>query len=519
MLPSRITPTLLLILDGFGIAKPSFGNAITATTAPYIFTLMDTYPTMLLKAHGKAVGLLPGQEGNSEAGHFAIGAGRVVEQDLVSISRGIKDGTFFKNTALTQAIAHAKKHSSRVHVMGLLTDGQSAHAHPDHLYAILKMCHIAGVPVALHLFTDGRDSSPHGAITFLRLLRKHMFANQQIATISGRMYGMDRNKLWDRTARAYEAIVRGTAESTARSAEEAIEQAYNRGQTDEFIEPAIIKKKGKPAAPVADDDAVIFFNARSDRARQLTKAFVQIEFNKKNPGSFKRKRVLKNVFFCALTDFGPDLGDVVTAYPSPDIPDSLAAAIGDDYAQLYISESEKFAHITFFINGGYPHAINGEKREVLQSPDVYSYAKHPQMQTKKVVKRIVSYLDAGTYTFVCCNFPNADMVGHTGDIKATKKAVQAVDDGVKTLVKKILLANGQALIVGDHGNAEQLRRNGSKEVLTEHSVNPVPCIVVRGDLKGKKPKRKKGSLVDVAPTLLSMMGIKKPKKMTGKRLM
>ncbi len=512
-------PTVLIILDGFGLADVQHpGNAITPATAPHIFGYLKKYPYTTLKAHGKDVGLFTGQEGNSEAGHFNIGAGRVVEQDLVRISDAIKDGTFFKNEAFTQALHHAESHHAAIHVMGLLTNGQSAHAHPEHLYALLDyLRQHKFYSVVLHLFTDGRDSSPHSAITHLKRLRKYMKNNEKIGTVMGRFYAMDRNKLWERTEAAYNAIVLGQAAQTAESAEEAISHGYNRGETDEYISPTVILENNKPIAKINDHDVIYFFNARSDRARQITKAFVQSKFTAENPGAFKRNRWPKDIRFVAMTDFGPDLPDIYTAFPSPDVKNSLAKAIGEQARQLYISETEKYAHITYFINGGYAQPINGEVRELVSSGDTYSYADKPRMHSAEVTKRILDHLRHHRYDFVAVNFPNADMVGHTGDFGATCKAVRAIDRHVNQIVSFVLKRHGQVIITADHGNAEVMYNPNNGEMDTEHTTNPVPFIVVRDTMKTFHLKS--GRLADVAPTVLALMGIIKPKEMTGKSLL
>ncbi len=515
------TPTLLIILDGFGMGKlDDPGNAITPKTAPHIFGYMKRYPSTQLTAHGTAVGLFRNQEGNSEAGHFNIGAGRVVEQDLVRISHAIKNGTFFKNEAFKQAIHHAKKHRAAVHVMGLLTDGQSAHAHPEHLYALLKYIRDSfSGQVYVHLFTDGRDAPPHAAVGFLRALRARL-EKEEIATIMGRFYAMDRNKLWKRTQAAYETVVCGKGTCTADSAEEAVAQAYNRGETDEYICPTVIVKKGKPVAKIQDNDVMFFFNARSDRARQLTKALVQKDFVEKNRGAFRRSKMPKNTRFVAMTDFGPDLQGVFTAFPSPDVSHSLAAAIGTARRQLYISETEKYAHVTYFINGGFPKPIDHEDRELVRSEDVYSYVERPQMMTAEVTHRVLMYLKEKKYTFVCINFPNADMVGHTGNITAAKKAISFLDGHVAEVVEYVLSQHGTVVITADHGNAEHMIDMKTGEMRTQHTTNPVPCIIINEALRKKHAAlKKRGRLGDIAPTLLKLMDIKKPKEMTGTSLL
>lgn len=511
-------PFLFIILDGFGLAKfDAPANAITPKTAPYIFSCLKKYPSTKLTAHGEAVGLFKDQEGNSEAGHFNIGAGRVIEQDIVSISKEIDNGKFFKNTAFIQALNHAKKFKSTVHLMGLLTDGQSAHAHPEHLYALLEFFQKAKYKkVFLHLFTDGRDSPPHAALEYIREVENHM-KGEKIATLMGRFYAMDRGKTWERTEKAYNAMVLGEAECLDETPEAVISQAYNRGETDEYIAPTFIHEKGKPLAEIKDNDVVIFFNSRSDRARQITKAFVQKDFEAENPGAFRRKRVLKNLCFVAMTDFGPDLPGILTAFPSPDVQKSLAKVIGETYNQLYVSETEKYAHVTYFINGGFASPINGEKRELIHSTKEYSYAKKPQMQAKKLTAKVQHYIKNGKYNFICVNFPNADMVGHTGNFRAAQKAIQTLDHCIKNLVPSVLQKKGIVVITADHGNAEEMTDSKTHEILTEHTINPVPFVIISKQFKNIH-LRKKGKLADIAPTILKIMGIQKPKEMTGKTL-
>lgn len=510
-------PTALIILDGFGFGRKNDpGNAITSATAPNIFSYLKKYPHSTLKTYGQYAGLFRKQVGNSEAGHLNIGAGRIVKQDLVVISEAIHDGTFFKNAAFKQALYHTKKYQAAVHVMGLLTDGASAHSYPEHLYALLELFRRAGQrKVFLHLFTDGRDSSPHGAINFLRDLRGHMLAQEKIATVMGRFYAMDRNKIWERIQLAYEAMVDGMG-NVASSAEEAVAQAYNRDETDEYITPTVIKERGRPVATIKDNDAIFFFNARSDRARQITKAFVQPDFNKKNPGSFARCRVPQKTRFVAMTDFGPDLPQVLTAFPSTDIKNCLPTIIDGHYHQLYISETEKYAHVTYFINGGFPDSLNGEKRELIHSDKIHSYADKPGMHAQLLADKISHYFKSGKYNFVCVNFPNADMLGHTGNLAAAKKGILAMDVAVKKVIDTLKEIHGQALIVADHGNADVMINKVTNEMMTEHTTNPVPAIIISEKLKLKKLKN--GILADVAPTLLKIMNIDKPKEMTGKTL-
>ncbi|OGH88836.1 MAG: phosphoglycerate mutase (2,3-diphosphoglycerate-independent) [Candidatus Magasanikbacteria bacterium RIFOXYC2_FULL_42_28] len=507
--------TALIILDGFGFGKKDDpGNAITSATAPNLFSYFKKYPHSTLKTYGQYAGLFPKQVGNSEAGHLNIGAGRIVKQDLVIISEAIHDGTFFKNTAFKQALYHAKKYNSAVHVMGMLTDGASAHSYPEHLYALLELFRREEQKkVYLHLFTDGRDSPPHAAAKYLVALRAKMQGAEKIATVMGRFYAMDRNKIWERIKLAHDALV-GCVGNTAVSAEDAIAQAYNRGETDEYITPTVITEHGHPVTKVQDNDVIFFFNARSDRARQITKSFVQPDFNKKNPGSFTRCHVPKDIRFVAMTDFGPDLPNVLTAFPSEDIKNCLPAVIDGHYKQLYISETEKYAHVTYFINGGYPDALNGEQRELIHSDKIHSYAQKPQMHAPQLAQKISHYFKTGKYNFICVNFPNADMLGHTGNLAAAKKGIATMDVAVKKIINTLKEIHGQALIVADHGNAEVMINHKTKEKMNEHTFSPVPCILIGGKAK----RLRNGILADVAPTLLKMMNIAKAKEMTGRPL-
>jgi 2,3-bisphosphoglycerate-independent phosphoglycerate mutase len=347
--------TLLVILDGWGVSdkKQISPSPIRADTAPHFFSWLKKFPYTELEASGEAVGLFKGQEGNSEAGHLNIGAGRIVKQDALYISDAIEDGSFFKNAAFQQALHHVKKYQTAVHVMGLLSNHNSAHSCPEHLYALLELFHQEKIPqVYLHLFTDGRDSGTMDAPLHLKKLREHFYGTEKVASIMGRFYPMDRNRNWDRIEKAYNTIVSGVALYSATSPEEALMQAYERGETDEFISPTVIVEYGKPTATVGDNDALFFFNLRSDRARQLTKALVQKDFEEMHTGVFVRERIPQNTRFVAMTDFGPELPGVLIAFPSRDVKNGLVATLCPR-KQLYIAETEKFAHITYFLNGGF----------------------------------------------------------------------------------------------------------------------------------------------------------------------
>lgn len=509
--------TILIIVDGWGIGNPKDpGNPVTPKTAPNYFAFLKKYPNGKLEASGESVGLVKGQEGNSEAGHLNIGAGRVVLQDSVYISQAIKEGVFFKNNAFHQAIGHVRKHKSAVHLMGLLSNHNSAHSTPEHLYALLDLLRKENIKeVYLHLFTDGRDSGQYEATKHLRILEKFFYGNEKIATIMGRYYAMDRNKSWSRIKAAYEALVLGKGHKV-QSCSEALRDAYKEGESDEFLPPTVIVEKNKPVATIKDNDAIFFFNLRSDRARELTKAFVQPDFKRMNPGAFVRKKQPKNLCFVALTDFGPDLPNVFTAFPSRDVASSLVQVLCPR-KQLYIAESEKFAHITYFLNGGYAEHFCDENWVKISSPELKNYADKPEMSAKQLADYAVGAIEGGQYDFIAMNFANMDMVGHTGNFKAAEKAVFAVDEAIGRIIKAVIKHDGQAVITADHGNIEEMININSGEPNTEHSVNPVPFIIINSKLKMPK-KLPDGKLANVAPTVLKMMGIQKPAEMTAKSL-
>ncbi len=520
---NKTPTTVLIILDGFGLADPKQkGNAITPKTAPNFFGWWKKYPHTTLEASGVSVGLPRGQEGNSEAGHLNIGAGRIVKQDTLYITDAIKDGTFFKNNAFHEALHHVKKYKTAAHVMGLLSNHNSAHSCPEHLFALLDLFHDEGIKkVYLHLFTDGRDSGQHDASHHLKNFQNHFHGNEQIATVMGRLYGMDRNKNWHRTEKAYNAIVLGQGRKVA-NAEEALTQAYNSGESDEFIQPTVVTKGGNPVAKIQNNDVIFFFNLRSDRARQITKAFVHQQFEKENGGTFVRKKIPKNTRFVALTDFGPDLSGVLTAYPSRDVPSSLVQTLCPR-RQLYLAESEKFAHVTYFFNGGYAQHFCDERWVKIASDRVKDFEFDPAMEAERIATYAVKAIESGEYEFIAINFANADMVGHTGNLSAGEKAVAILDTALARIVAAVLQNNAQCIITADHGNAEEMINLKTGEVDSEHSVNPVPLLLIGSSVvtrawKLKRKKFKKGKLADVAPTILKMMGIKKPKEMTGKSL-
>ena len=511
-------PIIVILLDGWGIAEPNKGNAITSAKTPNIDKFVQKYPYTELFAHGKHVGLPIGQVGNSEAGHMNIGAGRIVEQDAVIINNAIKEGTFFKNTAFHQAIKHVQKNKSRLHIMGMLAEKESPHSDTKHIYSILKIAREAKIKeIYLHLFTDGRDSPQYAGLKLVQEVQDRLHFNEKIVTIMGRFYAMDRNKKWDRTKQAYEALVLGKGEQCI-TAINTITQSYNRRETDEFIRPYVIGEKNEiKDTRIKNDDSVIFFNLRSDRARQLTKTFLQKKFNKKNSNAFIRKKVLKNIQFAAMTDFGPDLDGILTAYPSMDLEGTLPIAL-TTITQIYMAESEKFAHVTYFFNGGYKGKVNGEDHYMIDSPDVKSYDETPIMRTEDLTTKILNNLKSKKYDFTFVNFAAPDMIGHTGNLKAAIDCCEKIDKYIGKIVKKYLKENGSIIITADHGNLDEMINLKTGEIITKHSTNKVPFLIINNNINKNKLKNN-GVLGDIAPTIIKLAGEDKPIEMTGESLL
>lgn len=507
---------ILLILDGWGVGRNDKSNPIFLSKPKFINSLYHKYPWTTLSASGQSVGLPINQVGNSEAGHMNLGAGRIVDQEAVKISKQINTGEFFKNPAFLAAIKHVKNNKSSLHLMGMLSNGQSPHSDFDHLLALLTLARKFNLKnVYLHLFTDGRDSPPFSSLKLVMALERSLMKNEIIATIIGRFYAMDRKKDWQRIVSAYNAMVDGRDAYQAKSPQEGISRAYNSGLNDEFIKPIVIYQKQKMISRIKDNDSIIFFNLRSDRARQLTKPFVQIDFEQKNQGAIKRKKVLKNILFVSMTDFGPDLDSILTAYPSEDIKSTLPMVLKNK-KQLYIAEMEKYAHVTFFFNGGYSDPVNGEIRINVPSPKVDNYDLIPAMSTKLIAKKVINSLS--TFDFICVNFACPDMIGHTGNIEAAKKTVQAVDYYVKKIYEAAIKIGAVLIITADHGNIEYMFNPETGEKITEHTNNRVPFILISKKFKKSIKLKKNGVLGDVAPTILKIFGINKPKEMTRKGL-
>jgi 2,3-bisphosphoglycerate-independent phosphoglycerate mutase len=502
---------ILIILDGWGVAPPSSGNAIELAHKPYFDSLMAKYPYTKLNATGLAVGLSENERSGSEAGHFNIGAGRIIKQDSEIINEEIESGKFLKNPRIRRTINHAVTQKTDLHLIGLLSDSDSPHSDPKHLYALMQMAKEAGLEnVYLHLFTDGRDAYEKGALSFLEDLNFKIkeIGVGRIASIGGRYYGMDRVKHWDRLQKAYDAMVLGEGRRF-KSAEEVIKTAYNESITDEFIVPAVlVDENEQPVATIKNNDAVIFFNLRGDRARQMTKLLTMEDMK-----DYKdRKHKLKNIFMCTLTDFGKDL-PVQIAYSSQEVEGSLPEAL-TGLKQLYIAEEEKYPHVTYFINGGHREIVDDEDREKVASENVPSYDQKPEMSADKVTDIIVSNVENSVYDFILVNFANADMVGHTGNLKATVQAVEYLDKCLERVVEKVIESGGVAVVTADHGNADEMIDPATGRVSTMHSKNPVPFIVAKKIMtKDNCHLKPNGVLGNVSPTLLDLLNIPKPKKM------
>jgi len=502
-------PTILMILDGWGVAPPSRGNAISMAKKPNLDRLYSLYPSTVLGATGKNVGLEGNKMSGSEAGHLNIGAGRIVKQDSYYITESIKNGTFFKNEAFVGAVQHVEKNKSRLHLLGLMSNEDSPHSDPEHFRALLKLAKINGIEeVFCHFFTDGRDSYPQSALENLAHFKKIMEEEGvgRIATLGGRFYGMDRTKIWKRIILAYDAMVYGRG-GQANSPEEIIENAYKNGIKDEYIFPSVVMENDKPLAQIKESDAVIFFNLRSDRARQFSKLFVAVNNQKIIEEDMPIVDRIKNLYFVAMTSFGPDL-DIHTAFMDKEVSHTLPVAL-QSLRQLYISETEKFAHITYFFNGGFANPIGGEERKILKSKKVNSYADFPEMDAREITKEVCDSIENDKYDFIALNFPNADMVGHTGDLKATIKAVEILDDQIGIISELVLKKGGNLIITADHGNADVMIDFNSDQPNTFHTKNPVPFVLVSDKYKENKLKGG-GILGNIAPTILHILEIPKP---------
>ena len=502
-------PVLLAILDGYGKSEIHEGNAIFTAKTPRMDEILNNNPNTVIHASGLDVGLPEGQMGNSEVGHTNIGAGRIVYQELTRITKSIKDGDFFENEVLNAACDNCIKNGSDLHIMGLLSDG-GVHSHIEHLYAIIELAKRKNVEnVYVHCFLDGRDVSPTSGASFAKALVEKIrdLGKGQIATVIGRYYAMDRDNRWERVSKAYDAIVNGVGEYSE-SAVTAIENSYNNDVTDEFVVPTVITTDGKPKGKLKENDSVVFFNFRPDRAREITRTIVDEEFT-----GFERK-FFKTYYVC-MTQYDASMPNVEVAFK----PQTLVNTLGETLSklglkQLRIAETEKYAHVTFFFNGGVETVYEGEDRILVPSPKVATYDMQPEMSAFEVTDKLLEALDTDKYDAIVLNFANCDMVGHTGDMGAAVKAVEAVDECIGKVYDKVMEKNGVILITADHGNAEQMVDPADKSVFTAHTTNVVPLIVAGlGDIKLET-----GRLADLAPTMLDIMSVDIPEEMTGKSL-
>ena len=501
--------TMLMILDGFGKNENENGNAVKLANTPNIDELMKKNPTTTIHTSGLAVGLPDGQMGNSEVGHTNIGAGRIVYQELTRITKSIEDGDFFSNEELCKAIENCKENNSKLHIMGLLSDG-GVHSHMRHLFAILELAKRKGLEdVYVHCFLDGRDTPPASAESYLLKLEEKMREKEigKIATISGRFYSMDRDKRWQRIKKAYDAMVNGIGER-ANSAVMAIESSYQKEVFDEFVEPTVIYSGEQPVAKIENNDSVIFFNFRPDRAREITRTMVDNEFKE-----FETKKL--NLYFVCFTQYDETMPNVKIAFKPTILKNTFGEYISNKgLKQLRIAETEKYAHVTFFFNGGNEQQYKGEDRILVPSPKVETYDLKPEMSAYEVTDKVVEKIKANEYDVIILNFANPDMVGHTGNLDAAIKAIEAIDECVGKILNAIKEVKGVLLMTADHGNAEQMIDYKTGEPHTAHTTNPVPLILVGME----DVKLKSGKLADLAPTMLDIMGLEKPQEMTGESL-
>ena len=501
-------------MDGYGIAPYGPDDAISPETSPRVIAMQDKYPSTRLKASGLAVGLPEGQMGNSEVGHLNIGAGRVIYQELTRITKAIEDGDFFTNPALVKAMDNAKRDGKKLHVMGLVSDG-GVHSHITHLFALVEMAKRRGLDnVYIHCFMDGRDTPPESGKGYIEQLQAHLdkLGFGKIATISGRFYAMDRDNIWDRVQKAYEALVDGKGIEESDPIE-AMQNSYDKGVTDEFVIPTVLTDGGKPVATVDEGDSVVFFNFRPDRARQITRSFIYPDF-----ASFPRTKGFLAPHFVSFTQYDVTFNDALDVAFRPE---SYTNTLGEYLAkqgikQFRIAETQKYAHVTFFFNGGVEAPNDGEDRILIPSPKIATFDMKPEMSAYEVADRAVEEIKSGKYGVMILNFANCDMVGHTGVMEAAKKAVEVTDECVQKVVDAILSVGGQAFVTADHGNCDHMF-DADGTPFTAHTTNPVPFIAIGVD--GVKALADGGRLCDIAPTMLDAMGLAIPSEMTGHSLL
>jgi 2,3-bisphosphoglycerate-independent phosphoglycerate mutase len=504
-------PVALIILDGWGVSENCENNAVCQAHTPRLDELAESYPTSSLKASGLNVGLPDGQMGNSEVGHLNIGAGRIIYQDLTRISRSIKEGDFFTNPTLLDALVRIRNAGGKLHLMGLLSDG-GVHSHNTHLYALIDLAKSEGVEVCVHAFMDGRDTPPQSGAGYLEQLEEEMIrlGHGRLATVIGRYYAMDRDNRWDRVKLAWQAMAMGQGQPADSSAA-AIQSAYKIGQTDEFVEPRVIQQDGLPIGCINDHDGIIFFNFRADRAREITRTFTEPGF-----AEFERPEVPELSVFSCLTEYDETFG-LPVAYASESYPRILGEVVADaGLLQLRIAETEKYAHVTFFFNGGVESPFANEDRALIPSPkEVATYDLKPVMSAPEVTDEVIRRIQTGIYDLIILNFANPDMVGHTGVLSAAISAMETVDSCAGRVVDALLEVGGCALITADHGNCEMMvDNNGTPH--TAHTTNRVPLVLV--DVDNRQADLQPGILADIAPTILGLMGLAVPAEMTGKNL-
>ena len=504
-------PTVLMILDGYGLNDTTKGNAVAEGKTPVMDKLMAEYPFVKGNASGMAVGLPEGQMGNSEVGHLNMGAGRIIYQELTKITKAIEDGDFFENQALLAACKNAKENNTALHMMGLVSDG-GVHSHNGHIYGLLELAKRQGVEkVYVHCFLDGRDTPPASGKDYVEALEAKMkeIGVGEVASVSGRYYAMDRDNRWDRVERAYNALVKGEGVQ-AESATAGIQASYDADKTDEFVEPMVIVKDGAPVATVKDGDSVIFFNFRPDRAREITRAMCDPEFT-----GFERRNGVFPLTYVCFTEYDETIPGKIIAFHKEEITNTFGEFLAaNGLTQLRLAETEKYAHVTFFFNGGVEVPNKNEDRILVKSPAVATYDLQPEMSAPEVGEKLVEAIKSDKYDVIIINFANPDMVGHTGVQEAAIKAVETVDTCVGNAVAALKEVDGQMFICADHGNMIDYETGAPH---TAHTTNPVPFILVNADPSWKL--REGGCLADIAPTLIEVMGMEQPKEMTGKSLL
>jgi len=511
-------PIFLIVMDGWGLGKTDQGNAIAHANLPTIQKLNSYYPLLALQASGISVGLPWGEEGNSEVGHMTLGAGKIIYQNMPKITMAIQTGVFFQNPAFLKASEHVKANNSALHLMGLVGKG-STHSYIDHLYALLELAKQQEITnVFIHVFTDGRDSAPDADAEVVFELQKKIkeIGVGKIASLCGRNFAMDRNNNWDRILKAYNLLTKGEGEKITDPIE-FLKKSYEKKVFDEYIEPTVVTENNVPVATIKDNDAIIFFNFREDRARQITATFINSDFQ-----GFERKK-LENLKFVAMTQYEKGLQADI-AFPPDEVGLSLGGVLSANNLKQYrIAETEKFAHVTYFFNGGAEEPFPGEDREIIPSKVVDTFDKAPEMSAEEVTKKVSEALGKNIYSFFLINFANPDMVGHTGNEPATIKAVEKVDECLSRIIPSVLAKNGCLLITADHGNAEELSDPATAEINTQHSTNPVPCwFITPENHRLRQPDNNlqaSGLLSDIAPTVLELLNIPKPPEMTGQSLL